>query len=456
MKQKTLKISIFSFIALMLFGIASCDIDKSINNSPNALNEESLKTPDNVKALGIALQVAATEFYNGDRSRIGAIWTRQMCAPPGFGRPQPVTWNSYGLQEDGPPDDMWKIGYRGVRLANDIYRYAPEVFPGDQAGVQNTLMGMAYAYQALIFAEMSAYFGSIPIDISGLDAAPFATQQQVYERVQMLLDSALGRFQNSGELVTDLNFGGDGVMWTKVIHSLKARYYLHMKNFAAALSESKMGVDDPSANLMSQFSNAAGEWSLWGYWTQTEVGEPLRADAGFIRMLKEESGDKRLGLFFQKNCSDYYGYAYFPQTPPDSVHEFSADSVSSLNQNSENVYGYGAYSNGLPFISYNENMFIMAEAAYKTGDNGTALSNLNLMREEAGLADYTGADVIGEVYKQKFLWLFLEAQSYNDMRRLGMLPSQNVPERFIYPISEKSANPNVPPDGNNLVQYLLP
>ena len=123
--MKNLKINnLYKVVLLPLmafaFILSSCEIDKDINNSPNAINEAAVKSVTGVNGLAIALQVAAGDFYSGDRSRIASIWTRQMCAPEGLGRPQPVSWNTYAMQEDGPTDDMWKIGYRGVRIANDI------------------------------------------------------------------------------------------------------------------------------------------------------------------------------------------------------------------------------------------------------------------------------------------------------------------------------------------------
>lgn len=124
--KNLMKFALLSMVAFA-FLLSSCEIDKSINNSPNAINKEAVKSVTGVNGLAIALQVAAGDFYCGDRSRIAAIWTRQMCAPEGLGRPQPVSWNTYAMQEDGPTDDMWKIGYRGVRIANDIINFSPDI-----------------------------------------------------------------------------------------------------------------------------------------------------------------------------------------------------------------------------------------------------------------------------------------------------------------------------------------
>ncbi|MDQ1265771.1 MAG: hypothetical protein QG635_923, partial [Bacteroidota bacterium] len=92
------------FILIGLF-LNSCGIDDSINNSPNAINTEKVKSVDGIQGLTIAMQVAASDWYCGDRSRISSIWTWQMCAPDGLGRSQPVAWNSYSMEEVGPTND---------------------------------------------------------------------------------------------------------------------------------------------------------------------------------------------------------------------------------------------------------------------------------------------------------------------------------------------------------------
>ena len=433
-------------LALILsFAFVGCDIDSSINNSPNAINESNVKSIEGINGLTIAMQVAVADFYSGDRSRIGAMWSRQMCAPDGLGRPQPVSWNTYQFQTDGFVDDMWKLGYRGVRIANDIINNAPEVQLGaDNAALQNTYLGMAKAYKALLFGELAAFYGSIPINISGLEAAQFATQREAYAEVQKLLDEALTHFQNPAAVTRDLSYGGDGAMWTKALHSLKARYYLHTMEYDKAQAQAELGLvagDDP---LLGIYTDAAGEYSPWGHWKLTEVGEPIRATHTFIRALKAEAGDNRLAAYFLPNDDgNYVGYAQFNvDTPTDDEKDITK--LSSLKK-------YGNYADDFPLISYQENAFILAESQARNGQAGPAATTLNAMRAEAGLGNYSGSDLIGEILNQKFLTLFLEGQSYTDQRRTQTRPDPNMPMRFIYPITENNANPNVPADNDNLV-----
>jgi len=433
-------------LALIIsIGFVGCEIDSSINNSPNAINESNVKTIAGINGLLISMQVAAADFYSGDRSRIGSMWSRQMCAPDGLGRPQPVSWNSYQFQTDGFVDDMWKIGYRGVRIANDIINNAPAVQLGaDNEKLQNTYIGMAKAYKAILLGELAAYYGSIPININGLEAAPFATQREAYTEVQKLLDEALTHFQNPAAVTRDLNYGGDGAKWTKALHSLKARYYLHSMEYDKAQAQAELGLQAGDAPLMGIYTESAGEYSPWGHWKLTEVGEPIRATHTYIRALQAEAGDLRLAEYFlQNDDGNFVGYAQFDvDTPTDDEKDITK--LSSMNK-------YATYAADFPFISYQENAFILAESQARNGQAGPAATTLNAMRTEAGLGNYAGSDLIGEILNQKFLTLFLEGQSYTDQRRTQTRPDASMPMRFIYPLTENNANPNVPGDNDNLV-----
>ncbi len=454
--MKTIKYQIIKMLGMVIplsvvlgLALTSCDIDSSTNNSPNAINETAVKSRDGVYGLSVALQAAIGDFYSGDRSRVGSMWTWQMCAPDGLGRAQPVSWNFYNQQEDGPPNDMWLIAYRGVRLANDIIRYAPEVFTetGD-AGLKNTLLGMAKAYKAIFLGECAAYYGDIPINITGLAAPKFATQKEAYAEVQKLLSEALEHFKAPAGYTRDLNFGGDGTKWTKVIHSLKARYFLHVKQYQSALDEAGQGITDASNDLYGLYYNIAGQYSPWGHWTLTETNEPIRAEAHFIRLLKSEPGDKRLAEYFTPNSDgEFWGFAVHTKDNLDS-NETKLDALPSLNK-------YGKYDSPFPLMRYAETVLIIAECKARLSSAGT--DELNIIRNAAGLPNYSGTDVLAEILKQKYLELFLEGQSYTDMRRTGTLPEPTVPKRFIYPVAEKNANPYVPyPESDVLVKEILP
>jgi starch-binding outer membrane protein, SusD/RagB family len=440
-KKLNLRILIPLFAFLLVF--SACDIDESINQSPNAINEEVVKSVEGVYGLTISMQVAAADFYSSDRSRINSIFTWQMCAPPGLARPQPVGWNSYNMQEDGPPDDLWKLtGYRGVKITTDIIEFTPEVFAGEAlAGTRNTILGMAKTYRAIFLGEMAALFGSIPIEIDGLNPPEFVDQRTAYDEVQTLLSEALTHFASAGAYERDLNFNGDGTIWTEVVHTLKARYHLHMGEYSEALTEAGFGISTHDNNLFGIHTSKAGEYSPWGHWTLTETGEPIRCDAHFMRMLKAESGDTRIAEYFKPNSEEeFWGYAISSRSYDPAPEDKEQDIVYTCH-----LLKYGGYGDDFTACSYEENLLIAAECKARTGNVPGAVNDVNIIRRNNSLTDFASTDqaeTIAEVLKQKYLQLFLEGQAYHDMRRTGTLPDDEIPVRWIYPNSEKNANPN--------------
>ncbi len=234
MKTKKMSYVLVLLVAVFIVTFLSgCDKDLSVlNNDPNNISTGSIKTIVGQQALIIGIQSVVGDWYSGDRSRILSIWTRQMCAPPGLGRPQPTAWNSYliGRGQDEPNSYIWQMAYNVVKLSNDVIDNAGAAgLPGPQL---NLYVGMAKFYKALALGELAALYGSIPVE-TNITQPTFVSQSAAYAKVQSLLDEAIASF-NAGTAADakDLNFSGDQASWVAASHSLKARYYLHALNYA--------------------------------------------------------------------------------------------------------------------------------------------------------------------------------------------------------------------------------
>ncbi len=445
--------ALFTFFALLL---SSCSIDDSVNIDPNSIAEAKVKSIDGVYSLFVALQVNIADTYSRDRSRLASIWSWQMCAPPGIARPQPVAWNSYNITTDGPTDDYWVITYRGVKIANDIIQFTPEVFIGPNEKIGNTILGITKVYKAILLGEAAASYGSIPIEIKGAEPPDFVDQNAAYTYVQKLLDEAIAHFNaGTATLTRDLNLKGDGTKWIAVANSVKARYYLQIGDYANALASANKGIADASGSIYGIFSDNAGEKANWGMWVQNEQ-EPIRPDKYYLDMF--DPADKRLAEYFNPNADgEYIGFASRPlanaYTKPilDKEKNF---------QTTVRMKKYSTYSEKFPIIRYEENVLIKAECYARAGQLAEASNEINIIRKKAGLTDFTATnkdEALKEALKQKFLELYLEGQSWHDQRRTGTLPEYvagaNV--RFLYGQSEKVANPKVPADKDELCKYLL-
>ena len=466
--MKNIKIRSFSSVvvlAALVVGsqLVSCSIDPNMNNSPNGISQESILTKTGQLALLVGLEASSVgDYYSGDHSRIGSMWTWQMCAPPGLGRPQPTSWDSYLLTSDGPPDNLWKSAYYAVKQANDIINNSDAVFGSDLATTANTVVAMAEWYKALCLGETAALFGDAPImkDVTNPTAPPtYSTQADVYAEVQRLLSDAVTRFGNSAALKQDLNFKGDKASWLAACHSLKARYFLQIHDYANAYAEAAQGITSAAGSVFAFYdATTAGGYSPWGHWVNDESGNPLRAEKRYIDSLKSEAGDKRLATYFTANAPGgvFVGFAAHGEANADT-NETNGLRAASLNK-------YSGYGDAFPYISYEEVTLIKAEceARGQGGGVSAAVTDVNVIRAAAGLTAFASSDAaatLKEVLKQKWLQLFLEGQAYNDMRRTPEFPLwepiHNKNYRIIYPKSEVEVNPNVPADDDSRVSSLV-
>ena len=109
-----------------------------------------------------------------------------------------------------------------------------------------------------------------------------------------------------------------------------------------------------------------------------------------------------------------------------------------------------------PYVTYDENTLIWAEAAYRTGDQVTALTKLNEERANHGLAAevVAGQALLREILIEKYISDFqVGHEAWNDYKRTctpNFAPTQagkKVPGRMYYDTHERLTNTNIPPAG---------
>ncbi len=497
MKSKhLLKLSALAVLVTVSLWVQSgCNIDPNLNNSPNAPNEAVIGTIDGLNALTVGLISGAGDFYSGDRAMFSSIWTWQIINADG--RAQILQWNDYVESTSQEYNGIWLSGFQVVKLANDILRIAPNVSMPNE--LRNTYMGIAFWYKALALGELAALFGSIPIQsladagdfTNRFNAPPFVSQAEAYATAQANLDSAIARFTaGTVTLTQDLIYSGNRTNWIAASRSLKARFFLHVKNYAAALTNANAGLAGaiPSVRAIANASNP-NEQANFGTFATNEQGFPTRADKYFMDILQNidpvransltratgDDGkvDTRIARYFEAPTSSpargsFFGFAYVPV-------RFSARTGATQRDSSERspagaaflsraTGGYGNIGTSFPILSALENSFIRAECQARTGQLDSAVILLNGFRAAGGLGNYGGTvaqlDVVREILRQKYIALFLEGQAYHDMRRTNTLPRRDdgggrAPLRFSYPLNERQRRPDVPADNDALVSTLV-
>lgn len=412
---------IVAFVAISVSSCKKSFLKEELNNDPT-----SLANADPKVLLPTAISNMAY-FYGGDFARIDAMLTQQTT---GAGNQWFAMQNYDFVNSDF--DNCWNSTY--VTTLNSLKKM------GDYSKEKKL-----YHYEG-VSKVLSAFAFSVVVDHWG--DAPFTEAYKAPENFQPKYDagsavySSIITLLNDAEILLaktdegrvpgaeDLLFAGDMESWINFSHAIKARLYLHKKEFTLAQSELVLanGIDvkfnftSPGSGPMNQFDDQrTGDLEYKNSYLYNEMNSIK--DLRLYNYVDTASG--RLGDW--------------------------------LNTASQPVY----------FISAMEQKFIEAEILARSGDinasevltEAVAISYTNIFNDSIGTANaltaypYNNADPIANrlksVMMQKYFAMFFQPESFADWRRTdipNLIPNSGtaIPRRYLYPNDEKTTNPNTP------------
>ncbi|HYN83026.1 MAG TPA: SusD/RagB family nutrient-binding outer membrane lipoprotein [Gemmatimonadaceae bacterium] len=307
-------------------------------------------------------------------------------------------------------------------------------------------LGVAQLLEAMHLGHAADWWGDVPYAEAFTDqiTPKLDPQLEVYAALQAQIDKAIVNISGGGQGpgAADLSYGGNSARWLALAHTLKARYYLHVAErdasaYAKAKAEAALGISSAAGTYSAVFSGSAGEENPWHQFVVRERTGYIKTGSTLVDTMKARN-DPRLSSYFALNDRGVYqgapqGAAFGPQ--------FSDLSV-----------GRRASGFDQPLVSFEENLLIWAEAAYRTGDEATALQKLNQERALYGIAPVVaaGPELLRQIMTEKYIALFQNAEVWSDWKRTclpALTPAAGfsiIPARFYYPTSERQTNPNVP------------
>jgi hypothetical protein len=261
----------------------------------------------------------------------------------------------------------------------------------------------------------------------------------VYDALQTLLSDAIknlstfsGTATNLGPGSSDQNYAGDKAKWIALAHTLKAQFFLHTAElrpaaYGLALTEARQGITDPKDDWNAVWSGNANESNFWYQFTIEQRFGYTIPNQGFIDLLKSRN-DPRLAEYIDQTgdicdakdicLSETRIDPAFPQ----------------------------------PIVTAQENLLIQAEAAYRGGLPGEALTALNAAETIAGVPKTTAAGpaLLRAILDEKYIALFQNFEVWNDYKRTcypnltPTVPGQKIPARFLYDAGERQTNTSIP------------
>ncbi len=422
-------------------------------------------------------EVASFLTYEGNLARVAGIFSRSFT---GADR-QYVSLQNYN-SSSVDYNDTWDNLYSTVIAQHKI------VISEAEAVNDKATVGIAQVLTAQGFGLAADLWGDVPFaQVGDPDKYPtpaFDAQTDVYKGIQGLLDSAIDNLSSgvgNGPGTKDIFYGGDVDKWLQVAYTLKARYYLHVKDYANAITNALKGIDDAGNNMLDPHgSSYLIDFNVYYSFLTYDRPGYMNAEGAIAPAYLDATSDTYKG---NSKTNETARFEYYYQTglntgglDPNVLVDFDWGVPTEDN-------GFFGASTSFPLVTFEENKLILAESYVKGSNNlQSALDALNAHREYLNtggsintgyLADgyeydnYTLADfnaggianpgslsqgnaLLTEILKEKYVTLIGQIEQFNDVRRtknfLKIPPTtgSSLPQRFLYPQDEINTNPNTP------------
>ncbi len=386
-----------------------------------------------------------------------------------------------GFSEYGVTTSDFNAEWNNVYVDVVANALATEVQAAEE-GIEGVTKGITQVVRAMALGTAASLWGDIPFDEAGqpdLGNPVFEGQNAVYGKLQSLLNEAIANLAvGSGRPASnsDIYFDGNPAAWTEVAHTLKARYYMHTKEYALAYAEAQQGISSADNSLMGPHGTATENSNLNYTFFAVEVRQSDLVTSDFMASLVAPDATS------SPDITNYRGNAKTNET---GRYHYLFQITSFGTQPNINSNAFAAQTAPAPIVTFEENMLILAEAGFRSAGFAKGLEHLNEYRaylaaggymtnaapadlqydayvtadfENGGMENLDGVSadnaLLREILEERYVTFFGQIEGFNDTRRtmneaavrVPVVPNtgSQLPERFLYPTSEIDRNPNVP------------
>lgn len=442
--------NIWLFALIIFFSLSSCsDFVDGFEDDPNNSSDAPIEAILNGAFVGLIVG------HEGEDARLACMWSRQFT---GCDR-QYSAFEVYNVNAENFEFDKYYLAIENAQIVIE------------KAALTNNLLasGIAKIIEAHSIGMVASLWGDVPYSEANkfpdIEDPVFDGQESIYAAVQNKLDDAIsdlaGNPSNGAIEGIDFYFGGDAVAWTAVANTLKARFYMHTKQYSEALNAAKKGVASTGGDWLAPHATGAYNQDLNFY---NSFGISDRE--GYMC-----AKDAILPTWLDPTNSAYRGNAKTDETARYNNIYIHNGEIYDLNYTGT-LWGP---TSPFPLVSAIENFLIIAETELNVNsDMGAALDALNEARailaatypegkyeayeladfEEAGIAGRAGESAMDalkhEIIEEKYASLVGQIEVYNDLRRTNnylQIPATTgnaIPARFLVPQDEIDANVNAP------------
>lgn len=349
----------------------------------------------------------------------------------------------------------WTGRYRTIRNATDLIQRAqtvrdetPEAFSESDlngaTGFAKTIIG----YQLLLVLN-STWDNGLKIEFSDDVSAPVVSRSEAFAEIDRYLDEGYDELE-AGTIPFQLSDGFSQVSLSEFNRAIRARSAAYQGDYPTVLDvldDTFISTDPAELDLGTYhvYATGVGERINPLFEVPTAPTVKLRAHPSLKDDLR--TGDTR----FAEKILDRTDEANDPDNDfvasPSAANGLSSPLVVALYENS---------TAPVPLIRNEELLLLRAEANIDGArDLSAAVNDLNIIRNAAGLSNYSGAvteaALFDEMVYNRRYSLFLEGHRWVDARRFGLLDQLEFPYDTVGDGSRESVVfPQVPIPQNEL------
>ena len=454
----------------LLLGTAGCNsflTGDKLSTDPNNPATATIQT------LLVGIQGGQFAFQEGTVATMVCMWMQQCGATNGRFVEQAGRYVFGAGSNIGANGVDWATIYTGGGLIDMDTIAKMAIVAGD-----SIFLGIDLVWKAFTLGSATDMWGSIPYTQIRTSPTPALDSQLVlYDTVQAMLSTAIRKLASGvATLPTphDLVLGGDPAKWIAVAHTLKARYFLHTVEAAAngklggrtvanvftdVLAEATSGISDATgASDFRSFHTGIGypQSNAWfTFQDNSAFGGDLESGKALVDYMNARSDPRRADYFCQNSAGGYAGDDF--NVPQADVSAFDC----------EPTRFSPAFR--VPFVTYQENQLILAEANLALGNTAPAQANLQNAYNAVPLTGHTAsailpAALLDSIMMEKYVVMFQNIEALSDYRRTcipnlafvtpNVLSLTAVPGELFYPQTERNANANIPSESQEVTNHV--
>ncbi len=452
------KILLF-FLIIVFMGCE--ELVDGVDKNPNSLTADQI-VPSSVLP---GAQVANILVQSGHLMRISGLYSGQFIAY------QSLYLNIYSYNLTAEESiSTWERAYVNA---------LPQLrFIQEQAAGDGLLTGIAKVLEANLMGTIASYHGNVPYSQAVNTEFPdpvFDSQVGVFNSLITLLDSGISDLNSGGSrsLSEDIYFGGDAAKWVAAANTLKARFYMYLRDYSSAYSAAQNGIADAANDLLYVPTGEAGvagtKNTFWEIINGSRAGDMGHSGSFMESLIDPNNADSRNHAKTDETArANYY-----------AIDETSAAAnMGAINENEP-----------MPIVTFRENHMILAEAGFRSQGATVGLQRLNEFRAylsgggwinsnfssdpltyeafsmddfaNGGIENPDGIDpdraLLREIMEEKYVSGYMSFLPFDDIRRWRKgdsdiapavprnTPTANaLPERLPYSSNELTSNANAP------------